>query len=134
MGIRYPMLGAEAHPLIGLPSPDLDLGSARVHELLRSGRGVLLDPADGFAEVTGPWSDRVDRVGQGADTESMLIRPDGYVCWAGRSDDLEPALGRWFGEPCWTDVQAVGRRDAHDRRLVGDGTGRLLHGGAIAAR
>jgi hypothetical protein len=48
-----------------------------VHELLRSGRGVLLDPADGLAEVAGPWSDRVDRVGQGADTEPMLIRPDG---------------------------------------------------------
>ncbi|MEE1782755.1 FAD-dependent monooxygenase [Streptomyces sp. SP17BM10] len=99
MGIRYPMPGSEAHPLIGLPSPDLDLGPARLHELLRSGRGVLLDPADGLAEVTCPWSDRVDRVGQGACTEPMLIRPDGYVCWAGSSDDLEPALGRWFGEP-----------------------------------
>ena len=31
--------------------PDLDLGSTRSHELLRSGRGVLLDPADAFAKV-----------------------------------------------------------------------------------
>ncbi|MFI6937331.1 FAD-dependent monooxygenase [Streptomyces sp. NPDC050287] len=98
MAVRYPMPGAETHPLVGRPAPDLDLGPARVHELLRSGHGILLDPADTFAKVAGPWSDRVDRVGQGADTESMLIRPDGYVCWAG-ADDLEPALDRWFGEP-----------------------------------
>ncbi|MFR0359278.1 FAD-dependent monooxygenase [Streptomyces sediminimaris] len=98
MAVRYPMPGTETHPLIGRPAPDVDLGPARVHELLRSGHGVLLDPADMFAAVADPWSDRVDRVGQGAGTEPMLIRPDGYVCWAG-SDDLEPALARWFGEP-----------------------------------
>jgi 2-polyprenyl-6-methoxyphenol hydroxylase-like FAD-dependent oxidoreductase len=98
MAVRYPMPGTETHPLVGRPAPDLDLGTARVHELLRSGHGVLLDPADTFAKVTDAWSDRVDRVGQGADTEPMLIRPDGYVCWAG-TDGLEPALDRWFGEP-----------------------------------
>ncbi|MGW2642812.1 FAD-dependent monooxygenase [Streptomyces sp. NPDC001348] len=98
MSVRYPMPGSESHALVGRPAPDLDLGPARVHELLRSGHGILLDPADTFAKVAAPWSDRVDRVGQGADTEPMLIRPDGYVCWAG-ADDLEPALDRWFGEP-----------------------------------
>ncbi|GAA2335056.1 FAD-dependent monooxygenase [Streptomyces caniferus] len=98
MAIRYPMHGTETHPLVGRPVPDLDLGPARVHELLRSGHGILLDPADTFAGAAGPWSDRVDRVGQGAHTEPMLIRPDGYVCWAGAAD-LEPALDRWFGEP-----------------------------------
>ncbi|NEA46736.1 FAD-dependent monooxygenase [Streptomyces sp. SID10815] len=98
MAVRYPMPGADTHPLVGRPAPDLDLGTARTHELLRSGRGVLLDPADTFAEAVGPWSDRVDRVGQGSDTEPMLVRPDGYVCWAG-ADDPEPALARWFGEP-----------------------------------
>ncbi|WP_225098692.1 FAD-dependent monooxygenase [Streptomyces sp. CoH27] len=98
MAARYLMPGTEAHPLVGRPAPDLDLGTARVHELLRSGHGILLDPADTFARVAGPWSDRVDRVGQGADTEAMLIRPDGYVCWAG-ADDVEPALHCWFGEP-----------------------------------
>ncbi|WP_369394774.1 FAD-dependent monooxygenase [Streptomyces sp. CG1] len=102
--IRYPMPHTETHPLVGRPSPDMDLpGSVRLHELLRSGRGVLLDPADTFAKVAALWSDRVDRVGQGADTEPMLIRPDGYVCWASNPDgsthDLERALGCWFGEP-----------------------------------
>jgi 2-polyprenyl-6-methoxyphenol hydroxylase-like FAD-dependent oxidoreductase len=99
MAIRYPMPGTETHPLVGGPAPDLDLGPVRVHELLRSGRGVLLDPTGGFAKVADLWSDRVDRAGQGADTEPVLIRPDGYVCWAANPDDLEPALARWFGEP-----------------------------------
>ncbi|WP_329399720.1 FAD-dependent monooxygenase [Streptomyces lydicus] len=98
MAFRYPLHGTKTHPLVGRPAPDLDLGPSRLHELLRSGHGILLDPADTFAGVAGPWSDRVDRVGQGARTEPMLIRPDGYVCWAGAADP-EPALNRWFGEP-----------------------------------
>ncbi|MFC3452095.1 aromatic-ring hydroxylase C-terminal domain-containing protein [Amycolatopsis speibonae] len=56
-------------------------------------------PADSFAKVAGLWQGRVDRAGQGAGNEPMLIRPDGYVCWAGDPDDLEPALSRWFGMP-----------------------------------
>ncbi|MBU3063911.1 FAD-dependent monooxygenase [Nocardia sp. NEAU-G5] len=99
MGIRYPIPGAQNHPLVGLPAPDAPLGSARVHELLRSGRGVLLDPADRFGAIADPWSDRVDCTGRGSDVQPMLIRPDGYVCWAGPPEELEPALGRWFGTP-----------------------------------
>ncbi|WP_410585953.1 FAD-dependent monooxygenase [Amycolatopsis sp. lyj-23] len=99
MGIRYAMPGTEDQPLAGLPAPDVDLGPVRSHELLRHGRGVLIDPLDRFAKVAALWPDRVDRAGQGADTEPMLVRPDGYVCWAGNADDLEPALGHWFGEP-----------------------------------
>ncbi|WP_438292573.1 FAD-dependent monooxygenase [Streptomyces sp. HUAS TT7] len=98
MALRYPMPGSETHPLVGRPAPDLDLGPARVHELLRSGHGVLLDPSDTFAGIAAPWSDRVSRAGQGADTDPMLIRPDGYVCWAGPGDP-EPSLAHWFGEP-----------------------------------
>ncbi|MFH8223613.1 FAD-dependent monooxygenase [Streptomyces sp. NPDC018057] len=98
MAVHYPMPGTEDHPLVGSPAPDLDLGPARVHELLRSGHGVLLDPAGAFARTAAPWSGRVDRVGEGAATEPMLIRPDGYVCWAGAGDPVT-ALGRWFGEP-----------------------------------
>ncbi|WP_305729200.1 FAD-dependent monooxygenase [Streptomyces sp. yr375] len=97
MAFRYPMPGTETHPLVGRPAPDLELVPARLHELLRSGHGILLDPADTFAKVAGPWSDRVDRVGQGAATEPMLVRPDGYVCWAG-ANALEPALAHWFGD------------------------------------
>ncbi|MFF3697145.1 FAD-dependent monooxygenase [Streptomyces sp. NPDC002221] len=121
--VRYPMPGTGDHPLVGRPAPDLDLGPTRVHELLRSGRGILLDLpdapsglphpshpsdpsdlsdlSDASAKIVDPWSDRVDRVARmrsGSGSEPMLIRPDGYVCWAGR-DGLEAALGHWFGEP-----------------------------------
>ena len=51
MAVRYPMPGTDEHPLVGRPAPDSDLGPARVHELLRSGRGVLLDPADAFLSL-----------------------------------------------------------------------------------
>ncbi|UOX85863.1 FAD-dependent monooxygenase [Amycolatopsis sp. FBCC-B4732] len=97
MGIRYPMPGSDDQPLVGLPAPDQHLGPVRSHELLRCGRGLLIDPADRFGEVAGRWRDRVDRVGQGTDAEPMLIRPDGYVCWAGDPDGLRAALGHWFG-------------------------------------
>ncbi|MFC0438414.1 FAD-dependent monooxygenase [Kutzneria buriramensis] len=86
MAIRYPMPGS--HHLVGRPAP------ASSHEFLRTGRGLLLDPSDQFAKVADLWSDRVDRVRAG---EPMLVRPDGYVCWAGDPEELEPALGRWFG-------------------------------------
>ncbi|MCT9091954.1 FAD-dependent monooxygenase [Streptomyces sp. ASQP_92] len=102
MAIRYPMRdpapGGTSHPLLGLPVPDLDLGGVRVHELLRAGRGVLLDPAGAYGEVAAAWSDRVVLAGRGAATEPLLVRPDGYVCWAPPAP-LEPALHHWFGEP-----------------------------------
>jgi len=92
MVIRYPIPGTD----VGLPAPDLPLGSSRLHELLRPGRAVLLDPDDQFAKLGDLWSARVNRVTAG---QPMLVRPDGYVCWAGSPDELEPALTRWFGEP-----------------------------------
>jgi hypothetical protein len=97
---RYPMPDSDPHPLLGSPVPDADLGPARLHELLRSGRGVLLDPDDSLAEAAAPWSDRVDRIGRGAPAEPMLIRPDGYVCWvAAAPETLRLSLTRWFGAP-----------------------------------
>jgi hypothetical protein len=35
---------------------------------------------------------------EGAPAEAVLIRPDGYVAWAG-GEGLEPALRTWFGPP-----------------------------------
>jgi 2-polyprenyl-6-methoxyphenol hydroxylase-like FAD-dependent oxidoreductase len=94
MVYRYPMPGTDS--LVGLPCPDLALGSFRLHELLRPGRALLLDPDDQFAKLADLWSERVDRVTAG---RPMLVRPDGYVGWAGSPDELEPALARWFGDP-----------------------------------
>ncbi|MFD2472955.1 FAD-dependent monooxygenase [Amycolatopsis silviterrae] len=88
MGLRYEMPGS--HPLVGLPAHDL--GPA-----LRSGRGVLADPEGRFGEIAAAWADRVDRVETGA--EARLVRPDGYVAWAGDPAGLAPAIRRWFGAP-----------------------------------
>lgn len=123
--IRYDV-GAGEHPLLGrrLPHQELigeagrtgstgETGKRGTTELLHPARGVLLDLADsaGLRRTAAPWSDRVDTVtavphesGPGsplADTEAVLVRPDGHVAWAapGSADDLTTALERWFGLP-----------------------------------
>ncbi|MCX4527169.1 FAD-dependent monooxygenase [Streptomyces sp. NBC_01551] len=110
LGIRYD-LGKGDHPLLGLrmpPERELTLPDGtrtRVAELLHTGHGVLIttDPAlaaelaDGLAGrvdvVTGTWT-----TDAAPTTDSVLVRPDGYVAWAapGNTDDLTEALDRWF--------------------------------------
>jgi bifunctional hydroxylase/dehydrase len=114
LDIRYDM-GEEGHPLIGARMADRELaladgGRMRIARLLHQARGVLISAGDSeeISKCAAGWSDRVDLVrvkgfpagpeeGTAA-TESVLIRPDGYVAWAtpggGR---LAGALHRWFG-------------------------------------
>ncbi|WP_353945709.1 FAD-dependent monooxygenase [Streptomyces sp. HUAS MG91] len=112
--IRYDV-GPGRHPLLGLRMPQLELVGDRRKtnstELLRAGRGVLLDLEDNavLRERAAGWSDRVDIVtaephGVLADsplsgTSAVLVRPDGHVAWAapGSHHDLPMALERWFG-------------------------------------
>ncbi|MFF4020814.1 FAD-dependent monooxygenase [Streptomyces sp. NPDC001843] len=117
LDIRYD-LGEEAggHPLVGRrmpPRPLADAGgeTTRITELLHPGHGVLLDLADdlGVRQTAAAWQGRVevatvtpaDTVGteQLAGATALLVRPDGYVAWAGTSSaqGLETALERWFG-------------------------------------
>ena len=92
------------------PGPDVVTAVTRSADLLRDGRGLLLDLLD-RAEVrdaAAAWTGRVntatartDRV----DVDALLIRPDGCVAWAlptGQDLDataLVRALGAWFGHP-----------------------------------
>ncbi len=108
-------LGA-GHPLLGRRVPDLDLetsaGPTRVFTLLHAARPVLLNlgAPDGFD--LSPWANRVRFVaaryegawelpviGAVAAPAAVLIRPDGYVAWAGELTDpeLPRALTTWFG-------------------------------------
>ena len=114
LDIRYDVGGGQ-HPLLGLRMPRLGLhrgrrGSSSSTELLRSGRGVLLDLTDNakLRARAEPWIDRVDVVTASVDepvptplhgTAAVLIRPDGHVAWAapGSHHDLPMALDRWFG-------------------------------------
>ncbi|ACZ88542.1 FAD-dependent monooxygenase [Streptosporangium roseum] len=111
LDIRYDLPG-DPHPLLGRRVPDLDLRTTgrpeRVGRLLRDGRALLLSAADGtaFAEVARPWSARVGHLvasntGE-LGAEAVLVRPDGYVCWAGSAGEtasLVTALTRWAGSP-----------------------------------
>jgi hypothetical protein len=97
--IRY---FAGDHPLVGRLLPELSVtttdGVVRLAELLRTGRPLLLDLA-GIGGAADGWRDRVDVVaGAHPDHPALLIRPDGFVAWAGTTaEGLAEALTRWFG-------------------------------------
>jgi hypothetical protein len=114
LGIHYDLGGG--HPLIGRRMPDLDLvtanGPLRVFTLLHDARPVLLNLAEpGGLDIT-PWADRVrvfdakyvgtwelPVLGPVAAPDAVLIRPDGYVAWAGdhAPSELADTLTIWFG-------------------------------------
>jgi len=111
--VRYAT--TSAHPLAGRFAPDLVLetgdGPARLAELMRSARPLLLDltGAPHLAEAAADWKERVDVVTAGCPqppAAALLVRPDGYVAWAAAPDEpadesrdgLRRALTCWFGE------------------------------------
>ena len=88
--------------LVGRFAPDLALEvdgrGTRLAELTRSGRPLLLD-FSGAGPDAAPWRDRVDVIAATSpdpDLGGLLVRPDGYVAWAG-GPGLPDALSRWFG-------------------------------------
>ncbi len=116
LGLHYEL--GEGHPLLGRRMPDFDLatatGSVRVFALLHDARPLLLDFGAGLdiALDIAPWADRVRHVDVGYDgdwelpvlgmvppPDAVLVRPDGYVAWAGTQAGLTEALTSWFGPP-----------------------------------
>jgi 2-polyprenyl-6-methoxyphenol hydroxylase-like FAD-dependent oxidoreductase len=112
LDVRYEV-GDGDHPLLGVRMPPVELmteaGPTTTAALLRTGRGVLLNLSGNGAalsEVARPWQRRVDTVTAQAAPEvvpgldSVLVRPDGHVAWAGAARrGLTTALRRWFGRP-----------------------------------
>jgi hypothetical protein len=93
-----------AHSLTGKRAPDVQLtgaghvqGQARLYEVLRAGRFVLVTRAGAAATALDPlpdgWVADVDvatsATAAAAPAAGMLVRPDGYVAWA--TDDADPA-------------------------------------------
>ena len=110
--VRYDV-GEGDHPLLGRRLPPRALrgpsGPTGTMELLHPGTGVLLDLADDAAlrAAAAGWADRVavtvaapERPDAFAGAPALLVRPDGYVAWAGSDPGgLTGALHRWFGAP-----------------------------------
>ncbi|MEU4806846.1 FAD-dependent monooxygenase [Actinosynnema sp. NPDC023587] len=97
------------HPLTGRWMPDIPLPDNKTFaHLARDGRPLLLDFTDDAALSTTaiPWADRVDvhtTSTPNPPADAVLVRPDGYVAWAGTTpNDLAHALRRWFGTPAAT--------------------------------
>ncbi|MCD9194768.1 rifampin monooxygenase [Streptomyces albireticuli] len=99
VGVRYDF--GEGHELLGRRLRDVTLKRGRLYELMRGGRGLLLDQAS-LLSVEG-WADRVDHVvdvSEELDVPAVLLRPDGHVAWAGADQaELLDMLPRWFGAP-----------------------------------
>ena len=97
IGIRYDFGAGPA--LLGRRLRDVPLGRGRLYELMHRGRGLLLDRT-GRLSVAG-WADRVDHAVDAnaeLDVPAVLLRPDGYVAWAGDDqEELRDRLPRWFG-------------------------------------
>ncbi|GAA3598396.1 rifampin monooxygenase [Nonomuraea rosea] len=97
IGIRYDF--GDGPDLLGRRMRDIQLQRGRLYELMRGGRGLLLDQT-GKLSVAG-WADRIDHVvdvSDELDVPAALLRPDGHVAWVG--DDQQELLERlpqWFG-------------------------------------
>lgn len=111
IGIAYPRPHG-AHPLVGQRAADLPVidgagRPVRLYEALRAGRFVMVVPGGVDPTVVEPWTGRVDAA-LSVDTSAplTLVRPDGYVAWAGRDADprrqveeVQAAVTRWCGAP-----------------------------------
>ncbi|MGW5111348.1 rifampin monooxygenase [Nocardia sp. NPDC004123] len=97
LGVRYDF--GPGDDLRGRRQRDVALKRGRLYELMRQGRGLLLDQT-GRLSVQG-WSDRVDHVvdvGEELTAPALLLRPDGHIAWSGSDqEDLFEVLPRWFG-------------------------------------
>src|SRR4051812_15426925 len=101
IGVAYPRPRG-AHPLVGRRADDVELtGGARLAEVLRDGRFVLVAPAS---------QEMRDRPTDGAHLHvveplddahvTLLVRPDGYVAWAADRPSVAEvwkAVADWSG-------------------------------------
>jgi 2-polyprenyl-6-methoxyphenol hydroxylase-like FAD-dependent oxidoreductase len=101
-----------AHRWLGRLAPNLTLtigtGATDLAALLATGRGLLLDLAEGSAirESAAGWAHRVDMIDATCPDHpglrALLLRPDGHTAWVStadhdHTDGLHQALEHWYG-------------------------------------
>jgi len=95
IGIRYPRPW-RAHRLVGARAPDVPLPDGTpLHQALRPGQFLLLNP---HLNANG-WGGRIRYVPATLEGAAALVRPDGYVAWAGdaaRGVRPGPLLDHWL--------------------------------------
>jgi 2-polyprenyl-6-methoxyphenol hydroxylase-like FAD-dependent oxidoreductase len=87
VSLRYDL--GSPHPLVGCSVPDFKLaGGTKIGDLLRDGRGLLLDFDSDAAlhALASRWRKRLTYVATDAEDRlglrAVLVRPDGFVAWA----------------------------------------------------
>jgi 2-polyprenyl-6-methoxyphenol hydroxylase-like FAD-dependent oxidoreductase len=102
---HYPL--GDAHPLVGHSVPNFEFeGGTTLGELLRDGKGILLDfDSDAALEtLASDYRSQLQYVSGRAQDQlglsAVLIRPDGFIAWASANglDDsgLQEAAASWF--------------------------------------
>ncbi|MFI7315954.1 FAD-dependent monooxygenase [Streptomyces venezuelae] len=100
LGIRY-SAPRGAHPLTGRRVPDVALAEGRLHAILRAGEFVLISPR-GESGGKGELPDGTVRTHwSSARRTTVLVRPDGYVAWAG-GPHLSVSLNQTTEKIRWT--------------------------------
>lgn len=110
LNVRYPT-APDVHPLVGTRLPNLRLvteggGASRVLDALHAQCFLLLD-VTGHGRCTTTRTTRLHRLAVDpadravlAPLESVLVRPDGHVAWAGTAEETEGGAGaelqRWL--------------------------------------
>ncbi|QVQ50309.1 FAD-dependent monooxygenase [Spiractinospora alimapuensis] len=115
LALSYPSVvpgDSAPHPLVGRRAPDGPTDHGRLYEVLRDATFVLLSnapPTDGprleatdesVSAAAPPWNGRVRQVRplNPMAATHVLVRPDGYVAWAGDSTAAcDQAIRTWCG-------------------------------------
>jgi hypothetical protein len=105
IGLRYPApRGADA--AVGTRVPDLPLACGTLFEALRGGRFVLVGADAERLDLPAQVDAAIPARPQG---RLLLVRPDGYLGWAGSAAEFEPWARRYFRR------QLSGRRERSGR-------------------